>query len=1011
MVRLDSFDEYPNRPAVSCGDVTYTYGDLGRFANRVAQHLSQLGVTPGDRVAVKARRRAEVPAAILGIRMVGGVYVPVSPDLPAERVAQMYGLVAPVVTISDDDLDYLASSGPSDLNSNRRDPVLALARGASEIAYLIFTSGTTGMPKAVSVSQNALSLRLRSLQRRLGIEVSDVWLGVAAPSFDMSIADFLLPLSVGAHLVVADDVTIRSGGHLAVVIEQMGVTVVQATPTTWTMLLDAPEFHGVPLALSGGERITSNLASRILKLGSRLHNLYGPTEAAVWATTYEITGDEGHSVPVGKVLDDTHVVILDNQEAPVLAGVQGDVYISGPCLAEGYYGDDDLTSRSFREDLASVPGRWYKTGDLGFVNTAGELVISGRADDQVKLRGYRVELGEVATHLSEVSGAPDARVIVRHERSSDPQLVGYIYLPAGIPWDERDVLAQLRKRLPVFMVPSRIVRVVGWPTSTAGKIDVGRLPAPPLIRDNRGGAVSSPIERAVVSAFQRAFPQNEVGVESDFFLLGGDSMSAVSVARAIGANLGVEMSAGDVLANPNPRALAARASGAKQRQSGAERPRRVGHAGPLPVLPEQKLRLARERWFTSQDDAQRGHNVSMAWRLDTVPAIHDIRAALRWLTISHPALRAKFLPSETKGWHQEIGPIPNIHVVEVNCEDEDIPRVLQEQANLPFDLEAGVLVRASLITSGSGDVHLLLTWDHIVTDQVAVNLMLRELLSWTPQTPLAHDKYAEFVLEEADWLAREGVYAVEDQIEELRESSPRSPQNIHSRGMMTSRGLRLVREFVSEGSGLGNLRALGQVRGLSGAQTIMAGIVLSLARTLQAEHVPAMVVYANRDHHHPVTPVMDSANSLPAIFPAVASWTIGQVLDDSRERMLRLASYQRLPHSLMLERVSAESSRQPPTDIYVLVSFLEEDPGLVPFQAVGASGHRVPVGPNRAPAPILIAVRNEPEHLSITTTVEESMVGRDWLDPFMKNLETVMGRLGELDIDSLDDVVVDSLLR
>ena len=430
----------PHAPAVTFGATTLTYAELDRRAGSLARHLAAAGAGPGVLVGVYVRRSLDMVVALLAVARAGGAYVPLDPDFPAERLAFMLQDCGAPVVVTQSDL--LAALPPSSARpvvvDGSRDPEAtgapAAGPGPDDLAYVIYTSGSTGRPKGVEIPNRAVVNLLTSMAERPGLGQDDVLVAVTTLSFDIAGLELWLPLVTGAHVVVASAAEAGDPTLLARLLDESGATVMQATPATWRMLVDAgwpgrPGFR----ALCGGEALPVALAGSLLDRGVELWNLYGPTETTIWSTVTRVTA-RGETPSIGRPIADTTVHVLDERMAPVPDGEPGELHIGGAGLAHGYRGRPGLTAERFVPDPFGPPGaRLYRTGDLARRRPDGELEFLGRLDHQVKVRGFRIECGEVEAALEAQPAVRAAVVVARDER-----LVAYV-VPATGEGDAEDL--------------------------------------------------------------------------------------------------------------------------------------------------------------------------------------------------------------------------------------------------------------------------------------------------------------------------------------------------------------------------------------------------------------------------------------------------------------------------------------------------------------------------------------------------------------------------------------------
>ena len=543
----------PDAVAVSFEGAALSYAKLNARANGVAHRLRALGVGPGVLVAVCVPRSPGLLAALLGVQKSGGAYVPLDPDYPSQRLEYMLadsgakvlvtagqmtdGLQLPdsVETL---DLEALADTG-SAMNPSG-------AAGPQDTAYVIYTSGSTGRPKGVAVPHGALLNFLCSMQKSPGMTAEDVLAAVTTVSFDIAALELYLPLMVGARIELASRATAADGPALAELVAASGASVLQATPATWRMLLEAG-WSGRPgfRALSGGEPLPRDLADALLDRVDKLWNLYGPTETTVWSTL-DLVERNGTAISIGRPIANTQVHILDRAGEPTPIGVEGEICIGGAGVATGYLGRPALTAERFVPDaLSDRPGaRMYRTGDLGRWGADGKLQHLGRLDHQVKIRGFRIELGEIETLLRGHEAVREAVVAVREAEPGDQRLVAYLVYNSGEDLTASEVRRYLRKQLPDFMIPSVVTAVESMPLTPNGKLDRNALPDP--FRTALRAAVehSAPApgaEQTIAEIWQSVLAIEGVSADDNFFDLGGHSLLSLRVARAVEQRTGYRM--------------------------------------------------------------------------------------------------------------------------------------------------------------------------------------------------------------------------------------------------------------------------------------------------------------------------------------------------------------------------------------------------------------------------------------------------------------------------------------
>ncbi|XXX72653.1 amino acid adenylation domain-containing protein [Sorangium sp. So ce134] len=556
----------PDAVAVTCRGESLSYRQLDARASRVAARLRELGVGPDVCVAVCMDRSIDMLAALLGTLKAGGAYVPMDPSYPRERLAHMLedsrcqvvvteerharafqGQVAHVLRLDVDRLDAKPAGKP--------------AVRSAHLAYVIFTSGSTGRPKGVQITHQAVVNFLTSMAASPGLDARDVLLAVTSISFDIAALELFLPLARGATIVLADRDTASDGRRLVELARSSGVTVVQATPATYWLMIEA----GWPStlrfkALCGGEALSAALSKELRARAESAWNMYGPTETTIWSTSLRLSSD---TPSIGRPIANTTVRVLDGHGRPCPVGVPGELHIGGVGLARGYLGRADLTAERFVPDPYSAhPGaRLYRTGDLVRWRADGELEFLGRIDDQVKVRGFRIELGEIETALASHPRVRRAVAVVREDAPGDRRLVAYVVAEDGDTPLSAALRSHLARSLPEYMIPTAFVALESLPLTPNGKVNRKALPAPEL-----GGAAdryvapADPTEEALVQVWREVLKVERVGMNDNFFELGGHSLLATQLVERIGRQLGRALSLKDLFEAQTPAGLLSRAA-------------------------------------------------------------------------------------------------------------------------------------------------------------------------------------------------------------------------------------------------------------------------------------------------------------------------------------------------------------------------------------------------------------------------------------------------------------------
>ncbi len=536
----------PDAVAVRCGDAVVSYRELDLRASTLADRLRARGVGPEVLVGICLSRSELLPVALLAVMKAGGAYLPLDPDLPASRLAWMISnsgtrlvlseaATAGALTSFDGDVLRLDQALSPDVRRNVSDH--RLEPHGDHLAYVLYTSGSTGQPKGVQIPRRALANFVRTMRDTLGISSNDVLVAVTTLSFDIAALEIFVPLTIGATVVIASRDEVVDGRRLLGLAAGSGATMMQATPTTWRLLIEAGWTGTPPLkVLVGGEALPPDLADALVGRASDVWNLYGPTETTIWSTAERVTSNT-RVIGIGAPIANTEVYVLDAsmQLAPI--GVPGELYIGGDGVARGYLGRPDLTASRFVPDPFSgrSGARLYRTGDRVRLRPEGRLEYLGRLDTQVKLRGFRIETGEIEAALSDQSAVGHAVVIVQGDGDA-ARLVAYVTRRSETAVDEALLRAYLRERLPAYMVPSTFIELAALPLTPNGKIDRNALlssSADASTREQRVVAPRTETEQTLARVWCDLLNVGRVGVGDDFFALGGHSLMAMRLVAQI----------------------------------------------------------------------------------------------------------------------------------------------------------------------------------------------------------------------------------------------------------------------------------------------------------------------------------------------------------------------------------------------------------------------------------------------------------------------------------------------
>ena len=550
--------KHPDKIAVKYKDNTTTYRELNEKANQLAHYLVEKKVFPGDTVALAVDRSAELLVSLLAIMKTGAAYVPVDPEYPHKRIEYMLEDSGASVLISSQKYKgqftrertqeiILEEIYPELINYPSQDPAIEVK--GTDLAYVIYTSGSTGMPKGIAIEHHSLCNFICSMQKEPGISAQDKLLAVTTISFDISGLELYLPLISGAELQITDAELAKDARELLDLVRTEKVSIMQATPSTWRMMVESNWNEPIELkALCGGEALSKDLAEALLTRCSSLWNMYGPTETTIWSAVKQIK-DTDSQISIGHPIDNTQIYILDQHLRPLPAGRTGEIYIGGAGLARAYLNKPELTAKSFVQNPISpeISGRIYRSGDLGKFKDNGEVQCFGRVDNQVKIRGYRIELGAIEEALNEQDNVKESLVIAREDRPGDQRLVAYIIPDAETNnLDSSQVTSWkqgIKELLPSYMVPGDFIILSTFPLLPNGKIDRKALPKPneSLQENKKPELPKTETEKLVAEVWKDVLVIDSISLNDDFFDLGGHSLLAVQVMMRIEKETGIKL--------------------------------------------------------------------------------------------------------------------------------------------------------------------------------------------------------------------------------------------------------------------------------------------------------------------------------------------------------------------------------------------------------------------------------------------------------------------------------------
>ncbi|MCF4994541.1 amino acid adenylation domain-containing protein [Pseudomonas syringae] len=766
----------PDATALIIDDDVLTYGELDARANQLAHALIASGVGPDRLVGIAVERSAQMIIGLLAILKAGGAYVPLDPAYPQDRLAYM---------IEDSGIEWLLTQRhlqaqlpiPAGLKTvllDQPDGSLAaypqrapdVAVDGEHLAYTIYTSGSTGKPKGVMVRHAALSNFVASMVEQPGMAAHDRMLSLTTFSFDIFGLEIYAPLLAGACVVLTGKDVHQDPQAVLELIERHAVSILQATPSTWRMLLDN-EFASILTGrtfLCGGEALSHELARRMLALSPNVWNLYGPTETTIWSAQHALSIENSQPF-LGTPIDNTALYILGSDLELNPPGAPGELLIGGEGLARGYFQRPALTAERFVPDpFSSTGNRLYRTGDLTRYRAEGVIEYIGRIDHQVKIRGFRIELGEIEARLLALDSVRET-VVVAQDGPTGAQLVGYVVAASGeVPDAEgeaalrAELKARLKAELPEYMVPAHLLFLAQLPLTPNGKVDRKALPAPDAsLLQSAYVAPQTATQHTVAGIWQRVLKLEQVGLGDNFFELGGHSLLVTQVVSRVRQALNVQVPLRTLFEHSTLEDFVA--------ALGVEQAQREPSIVSLPRSQPLALSYAQERqWFLWQlDPLSTAYHVPAALRLRGELHLSALQQSFDALIARHETLRTCFIEEngQTLQVIQATAALDiQVQTVAENLDESALQALVAEETLHLFDLQQGPLLRIKLLRLAADDHALIITLHHIVSDGWSMSVMVNELIALyaafsqgqTVQLPALPVQYADYAVWQRQWM-------------------------------------------------------------------------------------------------------------------------------------------------------------------------------------------------------------------------------------------------------------------
>ncbi|MDT5270380.1 MAG: hypothetical protein QOH49_2566, partial [Acidobacteriota bacterium] len=779
----------PDATAVVFRDQSLTYGELNSRANRVGAELAARGVGRGSHVPVLLDRSLELVVSLLAVMKTGAAFSPLDVNWPVERLRRLlddlgneFVLVNSSTPQNEEELGRPCVLVDASVGGDAA-PNLNAAVRALDPLYVIYTSGSTGEPKGVLIPHRGIVNRFSWMSDYLGADAATAALQTTRHVYDSAVWQLFWPLTTGGKTIVPSPEIEMSADYLADLIGQHGITIVDFVPSVFNsivpMLVEDVEarakLSSLRCVVLGGEAITPTTTHAFKERfpATRVLNLYGPTEASIGCVCYEVRGDEGGRIPIGRPISNARILILDHRRGLVPVGVPGQIYISGACLGLGYLNDAEKTAATFVPNPFHEIGydKLYKTGDAARWLADGQIQFLGRLDGQLKIRGFRIEPGEIEAKLTQLRDVHSALVLVREDEPGDKRLVAYVVAREGASLDAEELRAHLSRHLPYYMIPSGFVMLPELPQTIGYKIDRKALLAlTPPEAEKRATYVAprTAVEEVVAGVWAEVLRVERVGVRDNFFELGGHSLLATQVVARLRKVWGIELPLRRLFEEPTVAGLAQSIETLLQDGGAALAP------SPRSVTRGQELllSLAQQRlWFIDQlEPGSAAYNLPAAVRLKGALDVSALEHTLDEVVRRHESLRTTFAVSDGLPVQVIHAALPQLLKVvdlsgigDAEQREGEARRLAGEEARQPFDLSTGPLLRASLLRLHEEEHVLLFTMHHIVSDGWSMGVLVREVsalyaaFAQNEESPLAELplQYADYAAWQRNWLTDE----------------------------------------------------------------------------------------------------------------------------------------------------------------------------------------------------------------------------------------------------------------
>jgi amino acid adenylation domain-containing protein len=1029
----------PDFIAVECEGEQLTYDQLNRNANRLARLLVNQGIICESVVALLSNRNIDMLVSILAIFKAGGAYLPLDPNHPIDRLTQALGQSdARLVLVAEEfiptileALEGIASPlRPSilvidELPEDSTEEVNLTSRSSPRsLAYIIYTSGSTGRPKGAMIEQRGMVNHLSAKVKGLGLTSADRVAENASQSFDVSMWQFLSPLLVGGRTVIFTDEVAHDALRLLVEVEDKAVSVIETVPSLLRIMLEAadqvssdkPALSSLRWMLSNGEPLTIDLCHQWFNAYPNvpLINAYGPTECSDDVTHYFIHHSPSEAViymALGRPLENMQLYILDARGLPVPIGVRGEIYVGGIGVSRGYINDASRTGEVFLPDPfgEEAGARLYKTGDLGRYLNDGNIDFLGRIDHQVKVRGFRIELGEIEVALSQYPKVKDVVVASRDDKPGNKRIIAYVVPASGDLITINEMQRHLKQRLPDYMIPSAFIIMESLPLSSNGKVDRKALPALNQFRPEMESKFTPPrdlIEEIVADIWADVLGLERVGVYDNFFDLGGHSLLATQVISRIREALNVEIQVRRIFEMPTVAELAGSIESSMKSNQAVSIPAitPASALGPLPLsFAQQRL------WFLDQlEPGNSGYNISDPIRLLGPLNISALARTRDEIVRRHESLRTTF--SMINGQPVQIinpavsAPLPIIDLTELDHTQAlaEAHILATSEANEPFDLERGPLLRVSLIKLRDEDHVVLFTMHHIISDGWSMGVLVEEVAqlyeaySQGDDSPLEElaIQYADYAVWQREWLKGE---VLEEEIRYWKEQLAGAPAVIElptDRARPAMHSYRGARERWEIGAEVADkMRELSKEEGVTMFMSMLGAFKVLMSRYSGQQDIVVGTPIANRRRVELEKLIGFFANTLVMRSKVEREESFKEMMKKVRVMALEGYAHQDVPFEMLVEKLEPERAMSHTPMFQVMFMMLNVPGEELELRELRLSSFEVES--NTSKFDLTMAMAGTPAGLNIMVEYSTDLFDKATIHRMLTHFETLIERIAE----------------